>query len=321
MTHAKYRREALFASAGRNDRCPCGSMQKFKRCCLNKAAEDRTRMATSLTLHQRSVNTLDAINYYFTGTDETSVFANLRDFMTPDRISEFFKAIATVWPADIDFDDSVRDGSDTLRGYFAGMVRPEVILRNVTRAALYTDAILIPLPFDLPWQFQDAYDPILHPEQHRQAVHRWAFALLILERWIRSGIVTLCPDPKDYDAALFQTFQKSAEARSQTEEFKKTAALALPYVERIFRFDHFRSWLSIPMDSLMQRLRTDGMKSEDEPGMREYVTQFRENDIFYLGGVVMGDGSLQRLSMPRIEDTSYICSKAHAFPFTDMPNV
>jgi hypothetical protein len=321
MLYPKYQRDKLFADTGRNDPCPCGSMRKFKRCCLNLNADERARIAGSWTLHQRSVNTLDAINYFFRGTNETSALANLRDHMTPDRIREFFLAIATIWPSDLQFDASVRDDSGALRGFFAGMVRPEVVLRNVTRVALYTDAILVPLPFDLPWQLQDQYDPILHPGQYRQDVHRWTFALLMLEPWIRSDIVSLCPDPKDYNAALWHTFQRSAEARSKTAEFAKNTALAVAYVERIVKFDYFRSWLSMPLDALMQRFRELGMTPEDEPGTRDYVENFRRNDIFYLAGVVTGGDSLNRLSIPRIEDTAYICSKAGAFPFTDMPNV
>lgn len=319
--YQKYRRDDAFANAGRNDRCPCGSMEKFKKCCLTRDLNERTRTSKSWTLHQRSVHTVDAINYYFGKEGKAAAFAELRDYMTSDRIREFFEAIVTIWPSDLQFDESVRDDRGALRGFFAGMVRPEVILRNVTRAALYTDSILVPLPFDLPWQMQDEYDPILHPEQYRQDVHRWAFALLMLEPWIRSDMVVLCPDPRDYDAALWHTLQRSAESRSKMAEFAGNVTLAFEYVERILKFDHFRSWLSMPLDALMRRFREHGMSAEDEPGMREYVESFRQSDIFYLAGVVTAGGSLSRLAMPRIEDTAYICSRAAAFPFTDMPNV
>ena len=294
-------------------------MKKFKRCCLQRSPEERLRSATSWSLHERSVHTIDALNYFFTGVGEGSRLSALRTYMTAERISEFYKAIATIWPPDIAFDAAIKSDGDALRGFFVGMVRPEVILRNVTRTALYADSVLLPVPFQSPWRLQDKYDPVIYPEQYRQDTHRWAFALLLLEPWIRSGLVTLVPDPAALDPALFDSFQHSALERERTGAIAESLKLSMPYAERIFKFDHFRAWLSMPTEELMRCFRDNGMTAEEEPGMREYVRQFREDDIFYLAGIVTGGGSLQVLSIPTIEETAYVCAAGNAFPFTDMP--
>ncbi len=84
---------------GRNDRCPCGSGNKFKKCCLPSAsADDMARMVSSEKLRQR-VQKRDPFN-----GDRDSIF--VQDSKGVRKMSEIILEFARPYLDEVDsFDD------------------------------------------------------------------------------------------------------------------------------------------------------------------------------------------------------------------------
>jgi len=187
---------------GRNDPCTCGSDRKYKKCCetLDKnRAERLTAALSSKTLHEKNVALLGAMADIF---DINRPWEKVKDGMSDARIREFYTFIADLWPLDTDPQSILPEPSSSLRALYLGETEPEVMVQNVFRFCLYSDEILMLNPFENPNVMAEQYNPIHHPGEWRIQTLRLVFHLILLAPWIAAGLVTLIPDPGDFNRAL-----------------------------------------------------------------------------------------------------------------------
>lgn len=187
---------------GRNEFCPCGSGKKYKKCCLtlDEHRENRSTIAvSSRTLHDKNIALLGAMVDIF-GLNRT--WEKVKDGMSDARIREFYTFIADLWPLDTDPNSILPEPSSSLRALYLGENEPEVMIQNVFRFCLYSDQILVVNPFDNPNVMAEEYNPIPHPGEWRIQTLRLVFHLALLAPWIAAGLVTLIPDPGDFNREL-----------------------------------------------------------------------------------------------------------------------
>jgi hypothetical protein len=122
--------------------------------------------------------------------------------MSDARIREFYQFIAGLWPVDTDYLSLLPKPDSTLRALYLGENDPEMMLQNVFRFSLYADQIILVNPFDNPNVVAEQYNPIVNPGEWRVQTLRLVYHLRILAPWIAAGLVTLIPDPGDFDRKL-----------------------------------------------------------------------------------------------------------------------
>lgn len=126
----------------------------------------------------------------------------VKDGMSDARIREFYQFIADLWPLDTDPRSILPEPSSSLRELYLGENEPEAMVQNVFRFCLYSDEILMVNPFENPNVIAEQYNPIYHPGEWRIQTLRLVFHLRLLSPWIAAGLVTLIPDPGDFNRAL-----------------------------------------------------------------------------------------------------------------------
>jgi hypothetical protein len=77
-----------------------------------------------------------------------------------------------------------------------------MMVQNIFRFSLYADQILVINPFLNPNVLAQDMNPILRPGEWRLQTLRWIYQLAQLAPWIDAGLVTLIPDPGDFDRPL-----------------------------------------------------------------------------------------------------------------------
>jgi hypothetical protein len=122
--------------------------------------------------------------------------------MSDARIREFYQFIAGLWPVNTDYLSLLPKPDSTLRALYLGENDPEMMLQNVFRFSLYADQIILVNPFDNPNVVAEQYNPIVNPGEWRVQTLRLVYHLRILAPWILAGLVTLIPDPGDFDRKL-----------------------------------------------------------------------------------------------------------------------
>ena len=313
----RYDQIEAFKNTAAGDICHCGRLKRFRDCCGPLSEDGRIGRIATLSLADRSRTTVAAVKYFF-GHDPQA----LRENVTDDRVSEFYSVIADIWPARMSapsFLSSLKSPSD-FSAFYVGWVRPETILRSLTRVGLYTERILVAQPFHLPWNYKDDYDPVMHPAEVRVDTHRWATVMLYLEPWIEDGLVTLIPEPDDFDPTLRDAFNSSG-LRRQRDGKIKIDPEDLDRLSEIFKAEHGLNFMSLPDDTIIRNLKaTVGLGEAQVPSMLEYIHRFRESNANFIEGALSttGTGVLQRMSVSTIEGTVYTCGLTGAFPFSDL---
>lgn len=208
---------------GRNDPCPCGSGKKHKKCCLNKEQFS----INTLTIKERNSILFNAIIDIF-GFKKNKTWDDLKNEISGEQIRELYNLIAHLWPPKTDLISLLPKPDNKLRSIYLGHYRPESILRSIVRYSLYTDEIIVLLPFLNPWCISPKYNPIEYPEQYKEDTLKSLAFIMQLMPWVCADIVHLIPDPGDFDYKLrIDTFSLAKErlknlklTEQDEEEFK-----------------------------------------------------------------------------------------------------
>ena len=304
------------SGAADDDLCPCGRLKRFKNCCKGVDKPALLERIQALTLFDRSKLTVEAVRYFLFRNSSVDPYAS--QSFTPDRVSQFYRYISDLWPRLLDGIDSLQGVNDSrqLSGFYVGDPRPETIIHNTARLALYVDRIFIPQPFYMAWSLREEYDPVAHPEQVMQDTRKWAIVTLLLQPWIESGLIVFVPSPDDFDQDLRDAFLASGKRR-EAEGRIYVDPEDLAQLEQFFKADWLRQFYSLSDDEIITRLRHNvGLSDDKIPGMLAYVHEKRSRDPLYVPGVAKSN-PLMRIQIPTIEETLLTCGLTGAFPFTD----
>ena len=115
------------------------------------------------------------------------------------------------------------------------------------RLSLYFDELLIEHPFIHPRTVNKEFSPLEHPKTYRQEFLKSVVLFMAIMPLVEQGLVTLFPDPCNFDFHLRdQTFQM-ARFRSQAMKFDPKDEAG---VMEMMKEDHKRSMLLLPREAL-----------------------------------------------------------------------
>lgn len=235
-----------------------------------------TTSSRQRTLRERNLILLNAAIDIF-GLTRGAEWKDVKRTIASDQIRELYKVVATLWPPNTDLSSLLPTPDSTLRALYLGDARPDVLARSVFRFGLYADEILIVNPFLNPWCVAREYNPLEDPGQYKADTLKLIAFIALLGPWIETGLVTLIPDPGDFDYALRKkTWELSRERHKNwrpspedQEEFEPVA------------FDAFsRFFFTLPKDYLARSLRKfePGISDEQVEQMLAYIDKQRERD-------------------------------------------
>ena len=304
-------------SLKRNDPCPCGSGKKYKKCCLSldEQRSGRSQLASSSrTLREKNIALLAAtIEIFGLGRP----WSKVKDGMTDARIREFYRFVADLWPVDSDQEYIMPLPDSSLRALYLGENEPEMMLQNVFRFCLYADQILLVHPFANPNVVAEKFNPIYHPGEWRLQTLRIVYQMGLLAPWLEAGLVTLIPDPGDFDRSL----------RVKTWDLAGTRLARIgPSPEDIdqsmIKARTRRSILLAPRGYLEHMLRkaNPGISDDLVKKVLEDIERDRAEDPLLPNDTLdRMPGQMMSANMgANLEMGMYICHATGAFPYTNV---
>jgi hypothetical protein len=301
----------------RNDRCPCNSGKKYKKCCLpldEGRAERESDARSARTLREKNIALIAGMFDIF---NLKRPWQNVKDGMSDAQIKEFYSHVAQLWPIETDPRITMPAPDSTLRALYLGENEPELMLENVFRFCLYADQIILVHPFPNPNVIAEKFNPIVHPGEWRIHTLRVVFHLMLLEPWVDAGLVVLIPDPGTFDRSLRLSTRKLAEARLRGchpgEEDVENS---------IFKEKTRRTFLMAPNDVLGRIAREANPEISDEEVKRviQYMERERANDPLLPNRTLdqMPDQMDYGNVGANLEMGLYICHATGAFPYTNL---
>lgn len=266
---------------GRNDKCPCGSGLKYKKCHLGKPLRIFPEPFKGRSIKERNIYLLGAISDIFFGKGED--WNAMRDSLTEDKVRELYKVIAWLWPPQTDIRPLLPKPDSTLRGLYTGDTRPQEILQNIVRYSLYTEQILVVSPFLAPLTMRQEFSPLYNPKQYRQDTLELIYFAFALAPWIDAGIVNMIPNPMDFDYRLRQEIYTMAQKRYETNKELYDKEIH-EYADEEGKNEFMRIMMRMPEDAIRRKVKAHkpDVTQEEIDDTVEYWLKQRRSDPLLL---------------------------------------
>ncbi|WP_096695609.1 DUF4238 domain-containing protein [Polaromonas sp. AER18D-145] len=199
--HEYLTRKSPRKNIGANDFCGCGSAYAYKDCCQLLPASERPSWDI-YGLRERNLMFSRAVQGIL-GLDVEATWADVRRTLSGEQVQRIHRAFAGLWPEDTDLAALLpRPNPKVLRSVYLGFADPRTVQATVLGWLPYVDEIILVNPFLLGTRMKPEFSPIDSPTGHKVQTLKNVLLLLVLEPFIRAGLVHLVPDPCDVNANL-----------------------------------------------------------------------------------------------------------------------
>ena len=268
------------------DLCGCGSGRAFGACC------ERKRVALRPTWEERSIRERNLM--LFTGMSKILGIAEDRDWVTvrreitDEKIRDVYGLYDALWPRETNLLAMLPKPDGEARAIYTGVLHPSVISNCALGLSLYFDELLIEHPFIHPRTVNKEFSPLEHPKTYRQEFLKSVVLFMAIMPLVEQGLVTLFPDPCNFDFHLRDQMLKMARFRSRG--MKVDPKEEAGFME-MMKEDHKRGMLLLPREALRHQVLRDSPEL-DEKAVEAVLDGFemlRERDPL----AVLQEGSLE----------------------------
>lgn len=302
------------------DLCGCGSGRAFGACCEHK------RVALRPTWEERSIRERNLMLFTgiskILGITEDCDWVTVRRGITDEKIKEVYGLFDALWPLETNLLAMLPKPDGKARGIYTGVLHPDLIKNCALGLSLYFDELLIQHPFIHPRTVNKKFSPLEHPKTYRQEFLKSVVLFMAITPLVEQGLVTLFPDPCNFDSHLRDQMLQMAKFRSQgTKVDPKEENGFLEMMEE----EHKRSMLLLPREALQHQVLRHSPEL-DEKALEAVLDGFdtlREQDplaVLQEGSLEGGEGGGQftLLKMvPNFEITMYLAQATGSCIVTD----
>jgi hypothetical protein len=238
--------------------------------------------------------------------------------ISDDQVRAIYQVIADLWPPDTDLNNLLPVPSRSLCALYMGDINPEKIVRNVLRFSLYTDEILAVDPFHNPWVMAREYNPLINPGQWKSDTLKLILFTMLVAPWVVARLVTIVPDPGNFDYPLRKTtWDLASERRKGWEPCEEEKDDYLPAAKE----DFTRSIYMMPKEYLARKVRETHpeMHEQEVSKVLEHMDRLRKRDPLALEQPIQDIGGQMQVmrSGVNLEMGMYLAQITGAFPFTN----
>jgi len=199
--HELLTRESPRRNIGANDFCGCGSAYAFKDCCQRLPAPERPSWEV-YGLRERNLMFCNAVRGIL-GLSDGASWKDVRRNLSDEQIKRIHRVLASLWPEDTDLASLLpRPNPKVLRSVYMGFSDPRTVEATVLGWLPFFDEIVLVNPFFLGTRMKPEFSPIESPIGHKMQTLKNVMLLMVLEPFIRAGLVHLIPDPGEVSALL-----------------------------------------------------------------------------------------------------------------------
>ncbi|GAN91717.1 hypothetical protein Gbfr_047_016 [Gluconobacter frateurii M-2] len=228
--------------------CPCGSGQSFGNCCRDKPVHLRMSW-TEKSIRERNMMFMDVLIRLF--ELETKDWDTIRREMTDDKIAQMYRLYEALWPIETDLLALLPKPDGKMRSVYTGLLHPKLIREFALGAPLYFGEVIIQNPFLISRSLRKDKRPTEHPRLYRGEALKTLMTFFQLMPLVEAGLITLIPDPCDFDFHLRDQMMGMARARSRTIKIDPSDD---PRIRAVTQEDMRRLMLNMPKDALAQHI-------------------------------------------------------------------
>lgn len=254
-----------------NDFCGCGSAYAFKDCCQRLPAAERPSWET-YGLRERNLMFCNAVQSIL-GLSDGATWEDVRRNLNDENVKDIHRTFASLWPEDTDLASLLpRPNPKILRSVYMGISDPRTVEAAVLGWLPFVDEIVLVNPFLLGTRMRPEFSPIESPTGHKMQTLKNVMLLLVLEPFIRAGIVHLVPDPSDVNVSLGQHVREALTRR--TLGWRPPKGGGLRRFLKLAEEDAYRATWMLP-EASQRRFIAEHMPSADAVMTDQLIADFK----------------------------------------------
>jgi hypothetical protein len=188
-------------------------------------------------------------------------------------------------------------------------------------ATPYFDQLLIQQPFVNPDAVKPDFSPVESPHQYKQQSLKNIFLLLLLDPFIKEGIVNFIPDPCCFDQYLHRQMMDMAENRRGRQD---AVSADFERFEEIFKNDFFQTIQLLPRKQRLIQIEEamPELPSEQVERLLDYMEkQHKENPFSILQEDAYREGGqlIMTSLAPNFEMSLFVAQVTGSLILTDSP--
>jgi Protein of unknown function (DUF4238) len=302
------------------DLCGCGSGRRFGACCEQKPFALRPTWVEQ-SIRERNLNLFRGISNILGLTDDRD-WVTVRREITDEKIRDVYRVYDALWPREENLLALLPKPDGNARAIYTGLLHPSAISNCALGLSLYFDELLIEHPFIHPRSLNKKFSPLEHPKMFRQEFLRSVVLFMAIVPLVEQGLVTLFPDPCNFDLHLRDQMFEMAKFRSRGAKVdpKEEAGFM-----DIMKEEQKRSMLLLPRDVLRHQVLRKSPELDERAvsAVLDGFDRLREQDplaVMQEGSLddVNGGGQLMPIKMaPNFEITMYLAQATGSCIVTD----
>lgn len=302
------------------DLCGCGSGRAFGACCERKRVVLRPSWE-EFSIRERNLMLFTGMSKIL-GIAEDRDWVTVRREITDEKIRDVYSLYDVLWPRETNLLAMLPKPDGEARAIYTGMLHPSVISNCALGLSLYFDDLLIEHPFIHPRTVNKEFSPLEHPKSYRQEFLKSVVMFMMIMPLVEQGLVTLFPDPCNFDFHLRDQMFDMAKFRSQ--EMKVDAKEEAGFME-LMKEEHKRSMLLLPPKALRHQVLRDSPELNEKTveDVLDGFDMLRERDplaVLQEGSLEGGKGGGQLMPFkmaPNFEITMYLAQATGSCIVTD----
>lgn len=248
----------------------------------------------------------------------------IRQHLSDDQVRELYTFIAQLWPESLDANEFIPEPDPKkLRAFYIGNTHPEHLNTRIARYALYTDEIILTLPFLNPYNVTPDFNPIFHPDKFKQDMLICLAYMLKAMPWFERGKVRLLPNPIHYNHDIFQFVFNPDRERERNVKREDYIQNIDNETEADLKREYFRqTLLRMPRASIIQTLRKEyaNLPPAERDEMIAVALRMKKEDKYVLdqGDLPQSEYAINRVGAPN-DVGEMLCHMMGSYMYTDNP--
>jgi hypothetical protein len=302
------------------DLCGCGSGRAFNACCERKPLALRPTWAER-SIRERNLKLFAGISNIL-GLVEDRDWVTVRREITDEKIKDVYGLYDALWPRETNLLAMLPKPDGSARAIYTGLLHPSAISNCALGLSLYFDELLIEHPFIHPRTVNKQFSPLDHPRTYRQEFLKSVVLFMAIIPLVERGLVTLFPDPCNFDFHLRDQMFAMARFRAKGVRVdpKESAGLM-----EIMKEEQKRAMLLLPREALRHQVLRDSPELDEKAveALLDGFDKLRERDplaVLQVGSLEGGKdgGQLTPFKMaPNFEITMYLAQATGSCIVTD----
>ena len=161
---------------------------------------------------QKNIEFYDFLNRNF-GINKACNWSDIAQSITKAKISATYKFFSKLFPRNIDYSLELKPTNTKFRSLHHNNLNPNRIINEVVRYSLYSEEIYVFHPLQNPSITNQNLNPIKASQYWLQNFMDSLYFYIVLQKWVRAGIVKLIVNPYEYDFKLRDKMDSATKIR------------------------------------------------------------------------------------------------------------